>query len=302
MSLGKENGRCNTNKNTKDVYALRDDWRTVQWQSMVLNGLIFNPWSNEINCTKETKAESPALFPVRKVRKLMPVSSWVNIDFSHEFPCAPLPHFDLKDLEKTHPLGIFDLLTVFICFLWWAWESKLTFASVLWTSKEQHELFLELSRVSEWMQLPPNNTSSVGKSNWEQGTHSLPKSFWRKVTQQKVQLIFLYLQPVLNTCCTNCKRKSICKMQYVTCDMCVEWVCSIVCESMIPSSLESFKCHHPKVLWGSVWEPFLRPIWWGQLVSKSCEELGHQFYQIEVWSIWMLPRPTVTTKTYLANG
>ena len=62
---------------------------------------------------------------------------------------------------------------------------------------------------------------------WESPTGNKGHTAFRsrsegRLLNKKVQLVLLYLQAVLNTFCTICKRKSICKMQYVTCDMCVE--------------------------------------------------------------------------------
>ena len=101
----------------------------------------------------------------------------------------------------------------------------------------------------------------------KQGTYSLPKCSEARLLNKKVQLFF-YLQPLLNTFCTNCKRKSICKMQYVTCDVCVEWVCF------------NFLCFYGTILTGILWMPSsqsvvrlgMRALSTANMVRPACEQ------------------------------
>ena len=78
--------------------------------------------------------------------------------------------------------------------------------------------------------------------------------FWSKVTQQKGPTDYIcnqfWIQLYINA---NLYARYI-KIQYVC--VCVEWVCSIFCESVVPSSLESFKCHHPKCCEARYESPF----------------------------------------------
>ena len=188
--------------------------------TMLLNGLIFNPWSNEINCTKKTKAESPALFPVQKVRKLMPVISWVNIDFSHEENSCALASFWLEGFGEDTPTWCFRLANGFHVFSLVGMGIKINICQCF---VDAEGATWAISRVVQGQCMDTTATKQYffgGKVQVRTRDIEPSQVFWSKVTQQKGPTDYIcnqfWIQLYINA---NLYARYI-KIQYV----CVCWM------------------------------------------------------------------------------